>query len=142
MQKTQTKQPRKISALNRFKKEILSKISDQALVQSDYNDLIPIDKIRLLNRVYPLMWDSLILQPLYQKYNCSNDYEAQNQLKKKKDIQNDYHQMIDELIGQMNSGELDDQQHFLEDLTAMMIESIQMAARSFDEADDNTIIDE
>ncbi len=139
MEKTKVeKPPRKSSALNRFKKNVIGNLTNQALVEAGYSDLIPIDKIRLLNRAYPIIWENLILEPLYQQYNCVS-FEEQERFKKRKGIQQEYNRMVDELIIQMNSGELDDQQHFREDLTAMLINAIQAAASTFEGGNDNNV---
>lgn len=139
MEKTKVeKPPRKSSALNRFKKNVIGNLTNQALVEAGYSDLIPIDKIRLLNRAYPIIWENLILEPLYQQYNCVS-FEEQERFKKRKGIQQEYNRMVDELIIQMNSGELDDQQYFREDLTAMLINAIQAAASTFEGGNDNNV---
>ena len=139
MEKTKVeKPPRKSSALNRFKKNVIGNLTNQALVEAGYSDLIPIDKIRLLNRAYPIIWENLILEPLYQQYNCVS-FEEQERFKKRNGIQQEYNRMVDELIIQMNSGELDDQQHFREDLTAMLINAIQAAASTFEGGNDNNV---
>ena len=67
------------------------------MVETGFSELIPIDKIRLLNRTYPIMWETLILNKLYQKYNCF-DEDEQNQLKKSKNIQNEYNILVDEVV--------------------------------------------
>ena len=139
MEKTKVeKPPRKSSALNRFKKNVIGNLTNQALVEAGYSDLIPIDKIRLLNRAYPIIWENLILEPLYQQNNCAS-FENQERFKKIKGIQQEYNRMVDELIIQMNSGELDDQQHFREDLTAMLINAIQAVASTFEGGNDNNV---
>lgn len=74
---------RRISALNIFKKEILKPITDEAIAESGFSDLISIDKIRLLNRVYPILWNNLILEPLYREHNLTTD-EQQNKFKNNK----------------------------------------------------------
>ena len=129
-----TTNKRRLSALNRFKKEILKPITDEAIAESGFSDLISIDKIRLLNRVYPILWNNLILEPLYREHNLTTD-EEQNKFKNNKKVQNEYNRMVDQILEEMNSGELDDQQHYKEDLTSMFIQAIEMAAKTFDEVD-------
>ena len=126
------KPQRKQSALNRFKKNVIGNLTNQAIVQAGYDDLIPIDKIRLLNRAYPIVWEQLILEPLYNQFYLTT-FEEQERFKKRKDIQAHYNRVVDELLVQMNSGELDDQQHFKEDLTGLLINAITMAASTFED---------
>lgn len=128
--------PRKLSALNKFKKSVLGKITEQALIEADFHDLIAIDKIRLLNRAYPIIWDNLVLEPLYARHNCQTP-EEQNALKKSKEIQIEYNEIVDGLINQMHSGEKDDQQHFMQDIQEMFVEAIRVAAETFDKNDDD-----
>ena len=130
------KKKRKLSALNKFKKYVISKSTDEALAEADYSDLIPIDKIRLLNRVYPIMWDNLVLQPLFEKYGCNGSLE-QEQFKNQKNIQKFYNEMVDEIIHNLKSGELDDRQHLREDITFMLIDAIKEAAKTFDDPEED-----
>ncbi len=125
------KEPRKLSALNKLKKYVLSPITEQAMAETDYYDLIPVDKMRLLNKAYPIIWEQLVLKPLYQKYGCRSA-EDQERLKAKRNIQLEYNLQVDSIIDQMKSGELDDQEHFKEDLAAAFAKAIQSAAQTFD----------
>ena len=130
-----SKKTRKLSALNKFKKYVISKSTEQALIDADYSDLIPIDKIRLLNRAYPIMWDNLVLQPLYEKHGI-RDPREQEAFKRQKDIQEYYHEMVDSIIHDLKNGELDDRQHYREDITEIVTEAIRTAAKTFDAPDD------
>lgn len=131
------KEPKKLSALNKFKKEIISPISDQALADTDYVDLIPVDKLRLYNKAYPIIWERLVLNPIYKKYDCEDDVDKQQKLKEKKNIQYEYNLQVDSLIEQMNEGELDDQEHFKEDIASLFAEALNQAAGSFKKTDDD-----
>lgn len=126
----QTKKTRKLSALNRFKKFVLGKITEKAFAETQYIDLISIDKMRLLNKAYPLIWEELILNPLYEEHNLSTQ-EEKEQFKNRKDVQKEYNKQVDKLLEQMKEGELDDQEHFLEDLTDLMKQALDIAAESF-----------
>ena len=136
LEKNKEKPPRKLSALNKFKKNVLGKLTEQALVEADFHDLIAIDKIRLLNRTYPIIWDNLVLEPVYRNHNCSTP-EEQNAIKKSKGIQTEYNQIVDDIINKMHSSEKDDQQHYIEDIKDMFIEAIKVASKTFDGADDD-----
>ena len=138
-----SKRPRKLSALNKFKKYVISKSTEQALIDADFSDLIPIDKIRLLNRAYPIMWNQLVLQPLFEKYGCHGTHE-QELFKKQRNIQTFYNEMVDEIIHNLKSGELDDRQHLREDITEIVISAIRTAAKTFDDpdADDDEDVEE
>lgn len=129
------KEPKKLSALNKFKKEIISPITEQALSETDYVDLIPVDKMRLLNKTYPIIWEKLVLEPLYTKYNCETE-EDKEKLKNKKNIQADYTLQVDSIIDEMNEGELDDQEHYREDLASLFTEALIEAAETFQKLDD------
>lgn len=48
-------------------------MSEKALADTDYSDLIAVDKMRLLNKAYPLVWNKMILQPLYQQNNLQSE---------------------------------------------------------------------
>ena len=125
---SQKKEGRKLSALNKLKKYVLSKSTEQALAETDFSDLIPVDKMRLLNKAYPIVWDKLVLQPLYQKYNCTTE-DAKRKLLNKRNIQLEYNIIVDGIIDEMKEGELDDQEHFREDITTILAHAIQTAAK-------------
>lgn len=132
LQKQVSKPPsRKLSALNKFKKYVFNKnITDLAIAETDYIDLIPVDKLRLLNKTYPIVWEKLVLTPIYQKYNCTTE-EEKEKIKSKKNIQLDYNLQVDSIIEQSKEGELDDQEHFRDDLVAIFIEALNEAAQEF-----------
>ncbi len=134
-QLSKQKEPKKLSALNKFKKYVLSKVTEPALAETDFIDLIPVDKMRLLNKAYPIVWDQLVLEPIYQKYNCDTP-EKREALRNKRNIQLDYNLQVDEIIDQMKEGELDDQEHLREDLTKILIAAIKTAAASFGSNED------
>ena len=127
---------RKLSALNRFKKYIVGPLTELALAETEYVDLIPLDKMRLLNKAYPIVWDEMVLKQLYQKYGCENNEEEQEKLKNKKNIQADYTLQVDSIIDEMNEGELDDQEHYREDLASLFTEALNEAAETFQKLDD------
>ena len=102
-------------------------MSEKALADTDYSDLIAVDKMRLLNK--------MILQPLYQQNNLQSD-EQQNNYKRSKTAQKDYHEMVDKIIDQVKNAPLDDRQHTLEDITSLMISSIKTAANEFGSQED------
>ncbi len=131
-----SKKPRKLSALNKFKKYVISKSTEQALIDADFSDLIPIDKIRLLNRAYPIMWDNLVLQPLYEKHGIRDPHE-QEKFKRQKNIQELYNEMVDQIIHDLKTGELDDRQHYREDITEIVTDAIRTAAKTFDAPDED-----
>ena len=131
---------RKLSALNKLKKYVLSKSTEKALIETDFADLIPVDKMRLLNKAYPIVWNQLVLEPLYKKYNC-NSLEEQEHLKSRKNIQLEYHIIVDDIIEQSKEGELDDQEHFRDDITTILISAIQQAAKEFG-MDNNDVADD
>ena len=128
---------RKLSALNKFKKYVLSKSTEQALAETDFSDLIPVDKMRLLNKAYPIVWDEMVLKQLYQKYGCENNEEEQEKLKNKKNIQLEYQIIVDNIIDESKAGELDDQEHFREDITKILCYAIREAAKGFKSDDDD-----
>lgn len=132
----QTKKTRKLSALNRFKKFVLGKITEKAFAETQYIDLISIDKMRLLNKAYPLIWEELVLNPLYEEHNLTSQ-EEKEQFKNQKNVQKEYNKQVDNLLEQMKEGELDDQEHFLEDLTELMKQALDIAAESFGGDDDD-----
>ena len=110
-------------------------MSEKALADTDYSDLIAVDKMRLLNKAYPIVWNKMILQPLYQQNNLQSD-EQQNNYKRSKTAQKDYHEMVDKIIDQVKNAPLDDRQHTLEDITSLMISSIKTAANEFGSQED------
>lgn len=128
------KKTRKLSAMNRFKKYIVGPVNDLAFAETDYIDLIPVDKMRLLTQAYPIVWEKMVLQPLYEKNKLST-VEEQDKFRKKKNIQTEYNAQVDNIIQQMKQGELDDQEHFREDLTNLLRQAILTAAESFGEED-------
>ena len=74
LQKQTAKPARKLSALNKFKKFVFNKnITDLAIAETPYIDLIPVDKMRLYNKAFPIVWEQLIVEPIYQKYQCATD---------------------------------------------------------------------
>ena len=127
---SQKKEGRKLSALNKLKKYVLSKSTEQALAETDFSDLIPVDKMRLLNKAYPIVWNQLVLQPLFKKYNCTSE-EEKKKLTSKRNIQLEYNIIVDNIIDEMKSGELDDQEHFREDITAILASAIKTATKEF-----------
>lgn len=130
------KEPKKLSALNKFKKEIISPITEQALADTEYVDLIPVDKMRLFNKAYPIIWETLVLKPIYKKYDCEDDEEEQQKLREKKNIQFEYNLQVDSIIEQMNAGELDDQEHYKEDLASLFTDALNEAASTFKKTED------
>ena len=128
---------RKLSALNKFKKYVLSKSTEQALAETDFSDLIPVDKMRLLNKAYPIVWDEMVLKQLYQKYGCENNEEEQEKLRNKKNIQLEYQIIVDNIIDESKAGELDDQEHFREDITKILCYAIREAAKGFKSDEDD-----
>lgn len=132
LQKQTAKPARKLSALNKFKKYVFNKtITDLAIAETPYIDLIPVDKMRLYNKAFPIVWEQLILEPIYQKYQCATDEDREN-IRNKRNIQLEYNLMVDNLIDQMKAGELDDQEHFREDLVNLFIEALNAAAQEFE----------
>ena len=127
---------RKLSALNKFKKYVLSKSTEQALAETDFADLIPVDKMRLLNKAYPIVWEEMVLKQLYKKYNCNSE-EEQTKLRNKKNIQLEYQIIVDNIIDESKAGELDDQEHFREDITKILAYAIREAAKGFKSDDDD-----
>ncbi|KAK8895985.1 hypothetical protein M9Y10_013871 [Tritrichomonas musculus] len=126
---------RKLSALNKFKKYVLSKSTEQALAETDFSDLIPVDKMRLLNKAYPIVWEEMVLKQLYKKYGCETE-EEQEKLRNKKNIQLEYQIIVDNIIDESKAGELDDQKHFREDITKILSYAIREAAKGFKNDDD------
>ena len=132
---TPVKKERKLSALNKFKKFVLSKVTEKALADTDFSDLIAVDKMRLLNKAYPIVWSELILSPLYKQYNLSS-IEQQKFYRSSRNAQEDYHMMVDKIIDQIKNGPLDERQHTLEDITSLMISAIKTAAEEFGSQED------
>ena len=132
---TPVKKERKLSALNKFKKFVLSKVTEKALADTDFSDLIAVDKMRLLNKAYPIVWSELILSPLYKQYNLSS-IEQQKFYRSSRNVQEDYHMMVDKIIDQIKNGPLDERQHTLEDITSLMISAIKTAAEEFGSQED------
>ncbi|WP_295163650.1 hypothetical protein [uncultured Brachyspira sp.] len=130
------KSGRKLSALNKFKKYVLSKSTEQALAETDFSDLIPVDKMRLLNKAYPIVWEEMVLKQLYKKYGCNTE-EEQTKLRNKKNIQLEYQIIVDNIIDESKEGELDDQEHFREDITKILCYAIREAAKGFKNDDDD-----
>ena len=132
LQKQTSKPARKLSALNKFKKYVFNKsITDLAIAETPYIDLIPVDKMRLYNKAFPIVWEQLVLEPIYQKYQCATEEDREN-IRNKRNIQLEYNLMVDNLIDQMKAGELDDQEHFREDLVNLFIEALHNAAQEFE----------
>ncbi len=132
LQKQTSKPARKLSALNKFKKYVFNKsITDLAIAETPYIDLIPVDKMRLYNKAFPIVWEQLVLEPIYQKYECATEEDREN-IRNKRNIQLEYNLMVDNLIDQMKAGELDDQEHFREDLVNLFIEALHNAAQEFE----------
>ena len=136
LQKSAKKPTRKLSALNKFKKYVVGPLTDEAIAETDYIELIPVDKMRLLNQAYPIVWDELVLQPLYEKYNLKTA-QQQKAFKAKRNIQLEYNLQVDSIIDQMKEGEADDQEHFHEDLVNLLKDAIEVAAESFEGDDDD-----
>ena len=126
---------RKLSAVNKFKKYVLSNVTEKALADTDYSDLIAVDKMRLLNKAYPIVWNKLVLEPLYQQNNISSP-EQQTMYSNQRNILRDYHSKVDEIINQVKNGPLDDRQHTLEDIQSLMISAIKTAAQEFGSPED------
>ena len=93
--------------------------------------------MRLLNKAYPIVWDEMVLKQLYQKYGCENNEEEQEKLRNKKNIQLEYQIIVDNIIDESKAGELDDQEHFREDITKILCYAIREAAKGFKSDDDD-----
>lgn len=129
------KKPRKLSALNKFKKYVMGRVTEKALAETNYVDLIPVDKMRLLCKAYPIVWNQLVLQPLYQEYGLTTE-EEQRRYRGNKTTQEDYHKIVDGLIEKLKTGPKDDRQHFEEDIEQLLVAAIQQASSEFDDDDD------
>lgn len=92
--------------------------------------------MRLLNKAYPIVWEEMVLKQLYKKYNCNSE-EEQTKLRNKKNIQLEYQIIVDNIIDESKAGELDDQEHFREDITKILAYAIREAAKGFKSDDDD-----
>ena len=122
----------KLSAMNRFKKFIVGPVSEKAISNADYIDLKPIDKCKLLCRAYSLAWDQIVLGPLFKENHCTSKKDKQA-LISLDNIQDIYNMQIDSILKEMKQGELDDQEHFQEDLTNMLTNCVISAAKTFNQ---------
>lgn len=118
---------RKLSAQNKFKKYVLGPITEQATVNADYIAIKPVERIRLLSKAYAIMWEELILKPLYECNNCETEEQKAN-LKSQKNIQEIYNKQVRGIRKYKKKGELDDQEHFRDDLTIILTDAIKRAA--------------
>lgn len=122
---------RKLSALNRFKKFVVGPLTELALAETEYVDLVPLDKMRLLNKAYPIVWQELVV----------NKVSMENLNSRK--LQVEFNNQVDEILEQMKAGELDDQEHFRDDIVNLLRNAIEEAAKSFEkEYDDDAEDDE
>mgnify|MGYP001094490647 CR=1 FL=1 len=116
---------RKLSALNRFKKYIVGPLTELALAETEYVDLIPLDKMRLLNKAYPIVWQEMVVNKV-----------SMDNINSRK-LQVEFNNQVDEILEQMKAGELDDQEHYREDIVNLLRNAIDEAAKSFEQEYDD-----
>lgn len=105
-------------------------VSEKAIDEADFWDLVPIDKARLLTKAYSILWQQLVLEPLFEANNCRTE-EEQRMFISQPQIQDLYSARVKMIRNEMKQGELDDQEHFMEDLTDTLTLAIQEAAKTF-----------
>ena len=111
---------RKLSALNRFKKYIVGPLTELALAETEYVDLIPLDKMRLLNKAYPIVWQEMVVNKV-----------SMDNINSRK-LQVEFNNQVDEILEQMKAGEKDDQEHYRDDIINLLRNAIDEAAKSFE----------
>lgn len=121
------KSDKNLSAINKFKKYVLGPITEQAIVNADIFGISSIDKMKLLNKAYNIVWEKIILEPLYKQNNCETEEDKKN-LRTHKDIQDVYNKQVRAIRKYKKKGELDDQEHFRDDLTAILTDAIRKAS--------------
>ena len=116
---------RKLSALNRFKKFVVGPLTEQSLAETEYVDLIPLDKMRLLNKAYSIVWQEMVV----------NKVSMENINSKR--LQEEFNNQVDEILEQMKAGEKDDQEHYRDDIINLLRNAIDEAAKSFEQEYDD-----
>ena len=98
-----------------------------ATVNADIFGISPVEKIKLLNKAYSIVWENIILEPLYKQNNCETEEDKKN-LRAHKDIQDVYNKQVRAIRKYKKRGELDDQEHFRDDLTAILTDAIKKSS--------------